>query len=61
MSRRERKAYNEGRRLGYAEGYSRGIVEGNPFNKMIDSVRQLAESAKAMKRGASMRKGGEAE
>lgn len=51
MTRRERRAYNKGKKIGYLEGYSRGIVEGNPFNKMIDSFRQLAESAKAMKGG----------
>lgn len=43
LSRRERKAYEEGRAAGYAEGYKNGLHDGNPFNAIIDAVASLAE------------------
>lgn len=40
LSRRERKAYEEGRAAGYAEGYKNGLYDGNPFNALIDCLRE---------------------
>lgn len=45
-SRRERKAYEEGRAAGYAEGYTKGLHDGNPFYAIIDAVTSLAETYK---------------
>lgn len=42
-SRRERKAYEQGRAAGYAEGYKNGLHDGNPFNAIIDAVTKFAE------------------
>ena len=50
MSSRERKAYNEGRRLGYAEGYAKGITEANPFTGFINAIHRLADSAKVLRK-----------
>ena len=41
-SRRDRKNFNAGQRLGYAEGYAKGLYDGNPFNKMIEALSSLA-------------------
>ena len=42
MSRRERKAFNEGKAagytIGYLEGYKKGLYDGNPFNALRDAV-----------------------
>lgn len=40
LSRRERKIYEEGRAAGYAEGYKNGLYDGNPFNALIDGLRE---------------------
>lgn len=50
MSRRERKAYNEGRRFGYAEGYAKGITEANPFTGLTNALRGLSDSAKVLRK-----------
>ena len=42
-TRRERKAYEQGRAAGYAEGYKNGLHDGNPFNAIIDAVTNFAE------------------
>lgn len=48
MSRRERRAYNMGKLAGYAEGYSKGLYDGNPFNAIIkavqDATKHIAEA-----------------
>ena len=48
MSRSKRKAYNQGRRdgqqIGYFEGYAKGLHDGNPFNKIIEAVSNLAKT-----------------
>lgn len=52
MSRRERKAYNEGYKDGhndgYLEGYKQGLHDGNPFTLLAEAVanvaKELAES-----------------
>lgn len=44
MSRAERKAFNLGKQVGYSEGYAKGLYDGNPFNKMLDSIRSLMEN-----------------
>lgn len=44
MSRAKRKAFNLGKQVGYSEGYAKGLYDGNPFNKMLDSIRSLKEN-----------------
>lgn len=39
MSRAERKAFNEG----YIAGYTKGLYDGNPFNKVTESLGNLAK------------------
>lgn len=37
-SRRERRAYNEGKSAGYLEGYSQGLHDGNPFIALAEAL-----------------------
>lgn len=39
MSRAERKAFNDG----YIAGYKKGLYDGNPFNKLVESFGNLAK------------------
>lgn len=39
-SRRERKAYNQGRIDGYQEGYAEGLHDGNPFFIAADAIQK---------------------
>lgn len=41
MSRSKRKAYNRGRQAGYLEGYEKGLYDGNPFNTIIDVIKDF--------------------
>lgn len=45
MSKTERKAFNQGKALGYTEGYAEGYVkgykEGNPFNSLIEAITEI--------------------
>lgn len=49
-SRRERRAYDEGKSAGYSEGYSQGYLEGysqglhdgNPFMALVEAVKRVA-------------------
>ena len=43
-SKRERKAFNEGKRAGYTEGYLQGLYDGNPFNKIVDACRDMIDT-----------------
>lgn len=43
-SRRERRAYNEGKSAGYLEGYSQGLHDGNPFITLVEAVSSIAQS-----------------
>lgn len=40
MSRAERKAFNDG----YAAGYTKGLYDGNPLNKLIESFGNMAKN-----------------
>lgn len=42
-SRRERRAYNEGKSAGYSEGYSQGLHDGNPFIAIAEAVASAAQ------------------
>lgn len=48
MTKRERKIYNDGRRGGYvegfAEGYTKGLHDGNPFIKIAEAVSDAMEN-----------------
>lgn len=44
MSRAERKSFNLGKRVGYSEGYVKGLHDGNPFNRMTDAIRSMKEN-----------------
>lgn len=44
MSKRERKAFNQGREAGYLEGYAKGLHDGNPFNALIDACVSVAKT-----------------
>lgn len=48
MSRRERKAYNEGYKdghnVGYLEGYKQGLHDGNPFTALIEAAANIAKA-----------------
>lgn len=51
MTRRERKAFNLGKQVGYSEGYARGFHDGNPFNAIIEAISNMADTiADAMKK-----------
>lgn len=41
LTRRERKIYNNGRQIGYLEGYEKGLYDGNPFNTIIDVIKDF--------------------
>lgn len=47
MSRRERKAYNEGYKDGhndgYLEGYKQGLHDGNPFTLIAEAAANVAK------------------
>ena len=54
-SRRDRKMFNEGKQVGYIEGYKQGLHDGNPFNalseaciKMAETIRQTLTDPKVM-------------
>lgn len=40
MSRAERKAFNEG----YIAGYTKGLYDGNPVNKILETFSELAKN-----------------
>lgn len=40
-SRRERRAYNEGKQAGYADGYKQGLHDGNPFIAIAECVSKV--------------------
>lgn len=39
----EREAYNAGKHDGYMEGYAKGFYNGNPFNKILDALKNVVE------------------
>ena len=41
MSKRERKAYNQGKRAGYNEGYVQGLHDGNPFTALAEAAAEV--------------------
>lgn len=43
MSRAKRKAFNLGKLAGYSEGYAKGLYDGNPFNRILDTAKSLIE------------------
>ena len=45
-TRRDRKNYNQGYQEGYLTGYAQGLYDGNPFNKIIKALSNLAENIK---------------
>ena len=49
MSRKERKAYNQGKRVGYLEGYAigyaQGLIDGDPFKRFAELFGELLENA----------------
>ena len=47
MKRSERKAYNQGKREGYKDGYVKGLYDGNPFNKIVDALVEMANTITA--------------
>lgn len=44
MTRAERKAYKQGKRDGYDIGYLQGLYDGNPFNRIVDSLNKCVQS-----------------
>ena len=44
MSRRERRIFEAGKRAGFEVGYEKGLYDGNPFNRIIEAVSELAET-----------------
>lgn len=38
MSKKERRAYNLGRKNGYIEGYKDGLHDGNPFISLAEDI-----------------------
>lgn len=47
MSRAERKAYKQGRRDGYLDGYTKGLYDGNPFNKIVEAISDMVNTITA--------------
>lgn len=43
-SRRERRAYNEGKEQGYKEGYEKGLHDGNPFIAIAEAAAKVANT-----------------
>ena len=41
LTRRERKIYNHGRQIGYLAGYEQGLHDGNPFNTIVDAIKDI--------------------
>lgn len=50
-TRRERKAqnasYSAGYSLGYAEGYAKGLIDGNPFNRLVEAIKGAVKAIQA--------------
>lgn len=44
MSRHDRKIFNQGKAAGFAEGYAKGLYDGNPFNKIMEAVQEMADN-----------------
>ena len=44
MSRAERKAFNYGKKVGYLEGYAKGVHDGNPFNRILETVQEMVKT-----------------
>ena len=44
MTRRERKAYNLGKKDGYDIGYAQGLYDGNPINILIDGISNFVDA-----------------
>lgn len=48
MTRKERKAYNQAKNLGYiigyAEGYAKGLHDGNPINAIAETLRHTLDN-----------------
>ena len=43
-SRRDRKMFNEGKQVGYTEGYKQGLHDGNPFIALSEACVKMAET-----------------
>ncbi len=43
-TRRERRAYNEGKAQGYNEGYEQGLHDGNPFIAIAEAAARVANT-----------------
>lgn len=41
MTRRERKAYKLGKLVGYADGYAKGLHDGNPFTLLAETMSEF--------------------
>lgn len=41
LTRRECKIYNNGKQVGYLEGYEKGLHDGNPFNPIVDAIKEF--------------------
>ena len=44
MSRAERKAFNYGKKVGYLEGYAKGVYDGNPFNRILETAQEMIKT-----------------
>lgn len=44
MSRRDRKMFNMGKQVGYYEGYTKGLHDGNPFICFAEALTTTMES-----------------
>lgn len=44
MSKKERKAYNQGKATGFMEGYSQGLHDGNPFIIIAEAAERTVKS-----------------
>lgn len=48
MSRRDRKMFNMGKRMGHLEGYAQGLHDGNPFIIIGETVATMANNISKM-------------
>lgn len=43
MSKHDRKIFNQGKAVGYAEGYAQGLHDGNPINRIAEALQEMVK------------------
>lgn len=44
MSKHDRKIFNQGKAAGFAEGYAKGLYDGNPFHVLCEALQEVADN-----------------